>query len=1465
MARSFLGTRLDRVWGARVRTGRRGGRPLGVHSLPRVEFLEDRTLLANITPSGLISSTPDGSNFAYTIALSNSNTSTSGIGTFWYSWVPGEDFLATKPISVTPPTGWTDSITGGGASDGYAIEFIASTSDYDVQPGNSLNFQFTSADTPASVEGTSVFHTAYPVGTSYVYPVGAFSDAGHQFVVKALNSIAVTPANPSVPKGETEQFDAMGTFSDGSTQDLTTQVTWASATTSVATISNVTGTQGLATAAGTGTSMISATLDGISGSTEMTVSAAALQSIAVTPASTSLPAGETEQFTAIGTYSDKSTQNLSTQVTWASSDITWAKINSAGLATAVSPGPVTISATLGGITGSTALTVTAAALQSIAVTPASTSLPAGETEQFTATGTYSDNSTRNLSNQVTWASSDITWATISSAGLAKAVSPGPVTISATLGGITGSTALTVTVAALQSIAVTPAGTNLPIGETEQFTATGTYSDKSTQNLTNQVTWASSDISWDTISSAGLAKAVSPGPVTISATVGGITGSTALTVTAAVLQSIAVTPAGTSVPAGETEQFTATGTYSDKSTQNLSNQVTWASSDITWATINSAGLATAVSPGPVTISATLDGITGSTALTVTAAVLQSIAVTPANPSIALGSTEQFTAVGTYSDHSTQALTTQVTWASATASAATISNVSGSQGLATGVATGTSTISAAVDGVTGSTVLTVRAAVLQSIAVTPANPSVAAGLTEQFTAVGTYSDNSTQALTTQVTWASANTSVATISSAAGSQGLATAVATGTSSISAALAGVTGTTVLTVTAAVLQSIALTPAKPSVAVGSTEQFTAVGTYSDKSTQTLTTQVTWASATPLVATISNASGSQGLAAAVATGTSTISAAVDGVTGSTVLKVSAAVLQSIAVTPANPSVAAGLTEQFTAVGTYSDNSTQTLTTQVTWASATASVATISNTTGTNGLATAVSQGTSTISATVDGISGSTALTVSAPVLQSILVSPANPNVPKGESEQFQATGTFSDQSTSNITSQVNWTSSATATATISNSTGSPGLATSVAIGTATITASLGGVTNSTTMNVTAPVLSSITLSPSAPSVPKGETERFHATGTYSDSSTQDLTNQVTWATASPAVATISNATGTQGSAAAKALGTSQITATLGAVSASTTITVAAPALVSIAITPVAPSVPKGETEQFKATGTFSDSTTQDLTKLVTWSSSLTSVAAISNAGGSLGLATATGSGSSQIRASEQGITASTTLIVTPAALVSIAVTAANPTVATGGTEQFIATATLTDHSTEDLTNQVIWSSSPGGVATISAAGLATGVSAGSATISATLNGITGSGPISVATPPPPLVTVTKIVPVMNKKHQTTKIEVFFSALVNAAEADSKLTYTLKTPGKKNSFSAKNAGTIKIKSALYTAATNEVVLTPKTPFALTKPVQLTIAGDRLQDSLGRFIDGNDDGQSGGNRVVVITKKAVTITS
>ena len=176
----------------------------------------------------------------------------------------------------------------------------------------------------------------------------------------------------------------------------------------------------------------------------------------------------------------------------------------------------------------------------------------------------------------------------------------------------------------------------------------------------------------------------------------------LTVTAPTLKSIAVTPANPSIAKGATQQFVATGTYSDSSTQIITGSVTWSSTTSTVATITAGGLATGAGVGTSSISATLSGITGSTVLTVTAPTLVSIAVTPASPTLLQGATLQFTATGLYSDGTSQALPA-ATWSSSNTSSATIN----STGLASANAGGTSTISAAFASVIGSTLLTVTA--------------------------------------------------------------------------------------------------------------------------------------------------------------------------------------------------------------------------------------------------------------------------------------------------------------------------------------------------------------------------------------------------------------------------------------------------------------------------------------------------------------------------------------------------------------------------------------------------------------------------------------------------------------------------------------------------------------------------------------------------------------------------------------
>jgi hypothetical protein len=1163
-----------------------------------------------------------------------------------------------------------------------------------------------------------------------------------------LDSLEVTPVNPTIAAGTTLQFGATGTFSDGSTQDLTAQVTWSTVDPSVATVSNAAGFHGLANGVAQGITTISASLGGMSASSTLAVSAATLDSIAVTPVDPSIAAGTALQFTATGTFSDSSTQDVTTLVTWFSSDLSVATVGNPpgveGLASALNAGSTTVSAVFAGKTGSTTLTVSAATLVSIAVTPADVTIPKGTTLPMVATGTFSDASTQDLTAQVTWFTSDAAVAAVSNAagskGLATGIDNGTTTILATFSGQTGSTTLSVTDATLEMIEVSPALPAIADGTQIGFTAMGIFSDATKQNFTALVAWSSSDNAVATVSNLGLASAIDPGTAAISATFGGVTGSTDLTVTAATLDLIEVTPTAPSIADGTNVQLAATGIFSDGTNQDLTAQATWSSSNAPIATVSNAagsqGLATGVSPGSSTVSAAFGGKTGSTDVAVTNATLDAIEVTPTAPIVADGVSVQLAATGIFSDGTNQDLTTQVVWSSSDALIATVSNNPGTRGLARGESPGSATVSAALAGVTGSTVVEVTTATLAALDVFPSAATIIKGSHLQYTATGTFTDGTKQDLTTQVSWVSSDPSVALLSNAPGSEGLATGVGAGSATIfSAKLGGVTGSTSLTVTEPTLLVIQVVPGSHSIADGTTLQFTATGTYSDGSTQDLTDSVTWSSSDTAVATVSNAAGSEGLATALDPGSTTVSALLSGLTGSTTLTVTIATLDSVEVTPTASFAASGTTVQFTATGVFSDGSTQDLTDQVTWFTSAPAVATVSNAAGSQGLATAGNVGSATILATFSAISGSTTLTVTNATLDSIEVTPTEPSIAKGTTFQFTATGIFSDGSNQDLTDQVTWLTSDPTLATVSNAGGSEGLAKGLDLGTATITATLAGVSGTTDLTVTPAVLQSIQLSPLVLSIAEGTTVQYTATGVFTDATTQDLTEQATWSSSSPTIASVSNAAGTKGVVTGVSGGTATIIASFGGLTGSRSLTVNGVTLVSIDVSPAFPSTAKGTHVQFTAIGIFSDGSNQDLTDQVTWVTFDATVAAVSNAAGTEGLATGLDVGTATIAATSGGISGSTDLSVSAATLDSIDVTPSQPIVAAGTKFQFTATGIYSDATVEDLTTQVTWFTSDGAVATISNAagskGLASAKALGSAAILAMFSGKTGSTTIAV--------------------------------------------------------------------------------------------------------------------------------------
>ncbi len=350
------------------------------------------------------------------------------------------------------------------------------------------------------------------------------------------------------------------------------------------------------------------------------VPSAPLMTVAVTPAMATVASGASQQFVATATYADGASRDVTTEAAWVAAAPAVGTVGAAnGLARGVSVGTTNVTATFNGKAGASVLTVTPATLVSIQIAPVNPSINAGATQAFTAAGTFTDATTRDVTAITTFTSATTTVATIApGTAVARGLVAGSSVITATAGGRSSSTTLTVTPLVLVSLSIAPLNPTVQIGASRQLFVTALYSDNSTINVTTQSTYVSAAPAVASVGPAtGLAGGVSAGASLVTASFGGRSVATTVTVPVSTLVSIAVTPNPANILVGATQQFTATGTYSDASTGNITNTVVWTSNNLPVATVLPSGIATGLVPGSAQITATRGAISGFAVLNVTA--------------------------------------------------------------------------------------------------------------------------------------------------------------------------------------------------------------------------------------------------------------------------------------------------------------------------------------------------------------------------------------------------------------------------------------------------------------------------------------------------------------------------------------------------------------------------------------------------------------------------------------------------------------------------------------------------------------------------------------------------------------------------------------------------------------------------------------------------------------------------------
>ena len=613
-----------------------------------------------------------------------------------------------------------------------------------------------------------------------------------------------------------------------------------------------------------------------------------------------------------------------------------------------------------------------------------------------------------------------------------------------------------------SIEIRPPSLSVAKGKVGRFEAFLRYSDGSYQDITEDVSWRSTNTRIAEISSEsekqGVFKGVREGKVTITAVKSeNVEARAELKILPPELVAIEVLPENLSVHVGHVQQFTARGTYSDGQSREVTDFIDWSSSNRSVPIISnmqgSKGLGISPPAGSSKIYATdpRTGVRGSTTLSVTRTKLVSISVTPSRASVFRGGIRKFTAKGIYVDGSTNDITESVIWTSSDHSIVKISNASGSKGVATSISSGSARIKATDPTIiiSGSAYLAVKLPELTAISVSPSRSVVFPGKVQSMTATGTYSNGGKKDITQIVKWTSSNKSVASIGNAEGYRGIAVPLSAGVTDIKAVhpRSGIIGTSKLIVKKQELVSILIRPENPTVFLGESRHFSAEGLFSNGDKKNISGGLVWISSNPSVAKIDDKDAAKAEVVSKSAGRVSIVALdpVSKISGKTSMKIVSPFLVSIAVVPEQVSLSAGRGVSFTATGTFNNGRKKEMTEKLIWSSSELRVAKIN---GQTGVLTSRFPGRTVISALdpESNIKGQAVVDITHVELVSIAVRPEKKSVSLGASHLFKATGLFSDGKTRVITKEVEWSSSEESAAKVNNSAEQKGLATSLSIG-----------------------------------------------------------------------------------------------------------------------------------------------------------------------------------------------------------------------------------------------------------------------------------------------------------------------------------------------------------------------------------------------------------------------------------
>ena len=783
-----------------------------------------------------------------------------------------------------------------------------------------------------------------------------------------------------LPVGAKQSLNAIATFADNTSFDVTSFVDWYSDKKDIVKMQNfsqkgfaqtlrasdnASNTKGIAQMQGIGESGIYATFfENQSNTLPFVVSSATLISLDISPDNPSIAALSHQEFIATAIYSDGTHQDVTQHVTWQSDNLSVATM-SGEEAHGLGAGQAKISASWNQKSSDfVSLTVTDAKLVALQITPSEPMLNVGEDLFYKVKAIFNDGSTDDISEHVLWQSSEPDVAQVIGS-YTKAASVGQAQIQARYQGITSNTStLTVSDHQLIRLQLTPTVSELAKSTQTELTVMGEYDDGETIDITDKVTWHSEDPNIAFITH-GHVYGTAVGKTRIYTVFDGVRSNEArIRVIRPNIRALQISPAIKTIPIKGTVDYQAQATFVDgniTTRQDVSHLVAWKNEHTDIANLSHQN-ATGLSKGAATISAKLNEAIPQVQLTVTDSNVVKLQLTPTAIALAKGTSQSLQVIARYFSGGTGDVTDNVSWHLSDNTLASIDNETHE---ITAIKEGAGTITARWNSnqiSSNAATLSVNAAQLVSIYVIPSWNEVIHRNSTRFEAFGLYSDGSYQDITSLVSWSNSDTSKATVL-----KGDVLALAAGTTQISANFNGVHANVAeLHIIADVLTEIVISPADGQILLGASEQFSAVGHYQSGQQIDITTDngVIWRADSSNLQ-IDN----HGLATAIFAQDDkiTITASKSAIEGSTLSKIIEPDVDSLKVSLRNSDhpqeITRGTKLAIIATATMSDNTTKDVSSSVDWYESSDSEHT---TISSSGWVTAIWPGTSTITATYNG-------------------------------------------------------------------------------------------------------------------------------------------------------------------------------------------------------------------------------------------------------------------------------------------------------------------------------------------------------------------------------------------------------------------------------------------------------------------------------------------------------------------